>query len=176
MVERAAIAAMVVEAGDVTDEAFLNESVGGLLARNPDQGPVDDQFLAGGRHGSDHGVRFRQGAGKGFLHEHVHAERRHFFHPLAMNGGSGAKDDEVRLRLLQAGDVVGEDLGIGEAKVFLRAGHARRLFVTDGDDVGCGVVEDLTQQVAHVEMIKVDACDAPLFHGLRCSDFCWRIG
>jgi hypothetical protein len=48
VVEGAAVAAVVVEAGDLADEAFLDEAVGGLLAGNPDEGPVDDEFLAGG--------------------------------------------------------------------------------------------------------------------------------
>jgi S-adenosylhomocysteine hydrolase len=47
----------------------------------------------------------------------------------------------------------------------LGAGHALGLIVTDGDDVGAGVSEYLAEQVAHVEVVEVDACDAPAFHG-----------
>ncbi len=65
----------------------------------------------------------------------------------------------------EAGVGVGEDLGVSEVEVLLSAGHARGLIVTDGDDVGAGVSEYLAEQVAHVEVVEVDACDAPAFHG-----------
>ena len=85
MVEGAAVAAVVVEAGDLTDEAFPDEAVGGLLAGNPDEGPVDDEFLTGGGHGGDHGIGFGEGGGEGFFHEDVDAVGGDFSDPFAMS-------------------------------------------------------------------------------------------
>ncbi len=176
VVERASIAAVVVEAGDFADEAFLDEAVGGLLAGDPDEGPVDDELFAGGSHGGDHGVGFGEGGGEGFFHEDVDAMGGDLLDPVAVSGGGGTEDDEVGLGLFEAGVGVGEDLGVAEAEVLLGAGHARGVLVTDGDDVGAGVIEDLAEQVAHVKVVEVDACDAPLFHWLRFAVLCWRIG
>ena len=69
--------------------------------------------------------------------------------------------------MCEAGVGIGEDLGVGEGEVLLGADHALEVFVTDGDEVGVGVIEDLAEQVAHVKVVEVDACDAPLFHGSR---------
>lgn len=87
VVKGAAVAAVVVEAGDLADEAFLDEAVGGLLAGNPDEGPVDDEFLTGGGHGGDHGIGFGEGGGEGFFHEDVDTVGGDFLDPVAVGGG-----------------------------------------------------------------------------------------
>lgn len=87
VVEGTAVAAVVVEAGDFADEAFLDEAVGGLLAGNPDEGPVDDEFLAGRGHGGDHGIGFGEGGGEGFFHEDVDTMGGDFLDPFAVGGG-----------------------------------------------------------------------------------------
>ncbi len=170
MVERAAIAAVVVEFADFADESFLDEAVGGLLAGIPDERPVDGEELAVRLHGGDHGIGLGQRSGEGFLHDDVGAKRGDLGDPVAVIGGGGTEDDDVRLRLLHAGAVVGEDLGVGEAEIALGVHEACGLLIADADDLGIRVLGGLAQQVAHVEVIEIDAGDAPFFAHRGCIE------
>lgn len=170
VVKRAAIAAVVVEFADFADEAFLDEAVGGLLAGIPDEGPVDGEELAVGLHGGDHGIGLGQRSGEGFLHDDVGAKWGDLGNPVAVIRSGGTEDDDVGLRLLHAGAVVGEDLGIGEAEIPLGVHEACGLLIANAHDLGVRVLGGLAQQVAHVEVIEIDAGDAPFFAHRGCIE------
>ena len=48
----------------------------------------------------------------------------------------------------------------GDAEIFYHSGHPCRLLVADTDDLDVGMVEGVAQQVAHVEVVKVDSGNA----------------
>jgi len=167
VVERAAVAVVVVHFDDVADETFLNQAMGGDVTFHPAKRPVDHQFFAGGLHCGDHPVGFGQGIGEGFLNEEMGVEGSDAFHPQAMVRRRRAQDHEVGPGLLQAGSVVGENLGVGEGEDLLRFRHSFPPRIADADDLGVGVAVDELQVVSHVHVGEFDAGDFPGFgHGI----------
>ena len=146
--------------------AFLDEAMRCLLSCIPNEGPVDGKHLAMGFHGRDHRIRFRERSGEWLFHDDVRAVGRDLLHPFAVSRRRGTQDHDVGLGLLKTGTVIREDLVLRQREVFGRACHAFRLLVTDADDLRVRMFGRLPQQIAHVKVIEVNACDAPAFHDL----------
>ena len=108
--------------------------------------------------------RLGEGGGEGFLDKDVQARRSDPLDIGGMVGGGGAEDGEIGLRPGQAGVHIGEDAVGRDGEGRDGAGHACRVCVADARDLGPGMVVHLAQQVAHVEVVEVDADDAQ--HGL----------
>ena len=158
--ERAAIAAEMPDVRDFTDDTGLDEIVGLAVRAHPLQRPVDhERPLA--RHGGDHGIGFLERRGEGFLNHDVRTVGSDFLHPLAVLRGGGAEDDDIGLRGFEAGAVVGEGAFAGEAEFAHGFLHARGLLVGDADDLGVRMFVGVAEQVAHVEVVEVDAGDFP---------------
>ena len=142
-----------------------------LLRGIPDQRPVHRQLFAVGLHRRHHRIRFRQTPGKGLLHQHMRAERRHLLHPLPVAGRRWTQHHQIRLRLVQTGPMIREHLRIRQLKIFARALHPLRLLVRDPHDLCIRMLERLPQQITHVKVIKVDPRNAPLFHVFSALSF-----
>ena len=112
-------------------------------------------------HGVDHGVGFFEGAGEGFFDEDVDVVWGDFFDPGAVLGGGGAEDDDIGFGGFDAGVGVGECWESGGAEFLDGVVHAFGFFVADADKLGVGVLGGHAEEVAHVEVVEVDACDAP---------------
>ena len=84
MIKWTAIAAVVMEFTHLADDAFLDQTMRGLLPSIPDEWPVHGEQFPVRLHGGDHRIRLGQRSGKGFLHDDVRAERCDLCHPLTM--------------------------------------------------------------------------------------------
>jgi hypothetical protein len=58
--------------------------------------------------------------------------------------------------------VVSKNLFLFEFKILTRRKHSLRLFVRYPNNLGIRMVVNHSEQIAHVEMVEVDARDAPL--------------
>src|SRR5207244_2519354 len=95
--------------------------------------------------------------GEGFLDEDMGAGGRDLPHPLAVLRGGGAKDDDVGLRLFQAGAVIGEAALARDAEFADGILQARGLRVGDADDLDLRMRAGEAEEVAHVEMVEIDS-------------------
>ena len=82
-----------------------------------------------------------------------------------------AKDDHLGLRLFQTLAVIGVALPPRDAQLADGLFHPFGVLVTDADDLDLRMLAGHAQQVAHVEMIEVNAGDFPGFalHAARYS-------
>ena len=152
---------------DPTDHALVDQALGGDVARIPGERPVDRHADAGlGERGGDHAVGIGEGGREGLLDEDVDAIGRDQLDIVGVGGGRRAEDDQVGLRRPDAAVDVGEDAVVGDLEVGARRRHALDLDVTDADDLGMQVFVDLSQEIAHVRMIEIDAGDAPGPHSI----------
>src|SRR5262245_42384665 len=146
----------------VADGAGPDEFVRLAMGTDPLQRPVDHERLAL-RHRGDHGVGFFEGRGERLLNHEMHLVRRDLPHPLAVLRRGGAKDHDVRLRLLEAGAIIGEAPLARDAEFAKGLLHPLGLFVADAYDLGLRMLDGHPQEVAHVKVIEIDARNSPMF-------------
>ena len=104
------------------------------------------------------------GRGEGLLDQDVQARRRDPLDIGGVVGGGGAEDGQIGRVAGEAGLEIGEDAVGRDAEGRDGAGHPCRDRSQRPDDLSPRMLVHLAQQVAHVEVVEVDADDAQ--HGL----------
>ena len=123
MIKWATIAAVMMEIGEIADQAFIEETLGGDVTGEPANRPIDGEDFSLGVLSGDHGIGVGEGSGERFFDENMDTELGDFLSPEGVFSGSWAKDHQIRLGGFQAGAVVGEETVSGDRKIFGSGGH-----------------------------------------------------
>lgn len=135
--------------------------MGFSMGSDPLKRPVNHQGLMS-RHGANHGVGFFECAGEGFFDDEMNVERGDFFDPLAVMRCCGAQDNHIGFRFGEAVGVVSEDAVARDSKFSDDVLHPSGLGVANAHEFGFGMSGRHPEQVAHMEVVEIEASDAPL--------------
>ena len=171
MKKRPAISPVVMKLHDLADQPLVQQPLRGDVTGEPPDRPVDRQQLPRRALRRDHRIRVRERRGERFLHHDIHAVLRHPLRPQRMLARRRAEDHEIRLRLFQTRPVVRENAFRRDGKILHRRRHALRFFVADSHQFRIGMLACFPQQIPHVHVVEIDACDAKFFAHRDARDF-----
>ena len=164
VIERAAIAVVEMHLDQIADQALVDQPLGGHMAFDPPQRPVDRHLLARPFHRRDHRARIGGRGREGFFDKDVHPVRGEPLRHRRVIGGRRAEERHVVRPGGHAGVKIGEDGGLGDGMRLDGGLHLRPVRVVECSDLRLGVIGDHLQQIAHVHVIEADANDAEPGH------------
>src|SRR5215468_7222132 len=100
VIERSAIAVVVMNLDYVADHAFINQTLRRAVRRVPGERPIDNQRFASGVHRANHRVGVSERRRHRFFYQNVDSERGDFFDAIRVARRGGAENRDVGFRSL----------------------------------------------------------------------------
>ena len=172
MVERPAIAVVEMHLAQLSDQALVDQALGGDMAFDPAERPVDRHLLAGALHRRDHPPRVCGGGGEGLFHENVETVRRQALRIRGVVTGGGAEDRHVVGAGFHTGIEIRKEFILRHAERACHGLHFCKVRIVEPGDLRLRVLMHEAQQVTHVHVVETDADDAEFRHVFlpqRCS-------